>query len=365
MSEFVSDGPRAAEFRASCLDLAARKLRMPIGADLVLDEQDDPEAVRLDGPRLGEVIIAAARRYETPQAMPLMDLRVEKRDLLRRLGVAEAELDTHHYAAPLAAELMQRAADTLDAPFDPLMTGQVDAVRHVAERSDFVPIGMVIGPFSLAIKLMSDPIMAVARAARATEHPQVVLLKQSLELAYGAVQRSIEAQAAAGARAICMCEPAASTVYISPKRLDGPVNPFEVFVMEPLERLRRRFAELDVALIFHDCGELIDSFVSAFGRRLRPALLSLGSSRNLWEDAALVPDDVVLYGNLPTKHFYDDTQLPVERVEQLVCDLLSRMAASGHPFILGSECDVLAVSDTRETIVHKVDRMLKCDCGSA
>jgi hypothetical protein len=31
------------------LDLAARSLRMPIGADLVLNEQAEPEAVRMDG----------------------------------------------------------------------------------------------------------------------------------------------------------------------------------------------------------------------------------------------------------------------------------------------------------------------------
>jgi hypothetical protein len=35
-------------------------------------------------------------------------------------------------------------------------------------------------------------------------------------------------------------------------------------------------------------------------RRWSPVILSLGSSRVLWEDAQLVPKHVVLYGNLPS-----------------------------------------------------------------
>jgi len=42
-----------------------------------------------------------------------------------------------------------------------------------------------------------------------------------------------------------------------------------------------------------DCGDLTSEMTRAFATRLEPAVLSLGSSRNLWEDAALVPDSVV------------------------------------------------------------------------
>lgn len=356
-------GSRVAQFRQLCLDLAARGQRMPIGTDLVLHEKSDPEAIRLDGKRLGEVIIEAARRYETPLAMPLMDLRVEKRDLLRRLAVTDGDLDKFHFDQVLDEAVLARGRETLDAPFDPLMIGQVDAVRHVAQHSELLPIGMVIGPFSLVVKLMRDPIMAVARAGRTPNHAQVLLFVQMLELAEGAVLRSIRAQAEAGARAVCMCEPAANTVYISPRQLPGPRNPFEAFIMEPLERINAELAKLDVALIFHDCGELLDEFVAAFAQRLRPAMLSLGSSRQLWEDAAHVPDDIVLYGNLPTKHFYDDGELPIDRVEALTCDLMAKMRATGHPFILGSECDVLSVSGSHDLIARKVTRMLTCPCG--
>jgi len=100
--------------------------------------------------------------------------------------------------------------------------------------------------------------------------------------------------------------------------------------------------------------------VKEFAERLRPVILSLGSSRRLWEDAAFVPDDVVLFGNLPTKSFYSDAAMPLERVETLTLDLITRMKAVGHPFILGSECDVLHVPDAAATIRRKVDAMLSC-----
>jgi hypothetical protein len=101
--------------------------------------------------------------------------------------------------------------------------------------------------------------------------------------------------------------------------------------------------------------------VRSFGS-LQPVILSLGSSRKLWEDARLVPEDVILYGNLPTKHFYSDAMIGHDDVARLACDLLGRMRATGHPFILGSECDVLHVPEHAETIRRKVDTFVRCRC---
>ncbi len=98
--------------------------------------------------------------------------------------------------------------------------------------------------------------------------------------------------------------------------------------------------------------------MSAFAGRLSPSILSLGSSRRLWEDARLTPGNVVLFGNLPTKSFYSDAAMPVERVTALARELTGKMRATGHPHILGSECDVLHVPDAAATIRRKVDAML-------
>jgi hypothetical protein len=111
-------------------------------------------------------------------------------------------------------------------------------------------------------------------------------------------------------------------------------------------------------LISRDCGELTTTMVKEFGQRLHPLILSLGSLRRLWEDAAVVPKNIVLFGNLPTKNFCSDSVVPIERVEQLTLDLIDSMRTTGHPHILSSECDVLHVPDAADTIRRKVSIML-------
>jgi hypothetical protein len=75
----------------------------------------------------------------------------------------------------------------------------------------------------------------------------------------------------------------------------------------------------------------------------------------------LVPKDTVLYGNLPTKRFYA-SQLSTTEVERMANELVGKMRAVGHPFILGSECDVLSVRGSENEIASKVDAFMRCGC---
>jgi uroporphyrinogen-III decarboxylase len=222
---------------------------------------------------------------------------------------------------------------------------------------------MAIGPFSLMTKLMTDPITAIAVAGMGMtpeEDASVFLAERCLALAEMAIARSLEAQIKAGAKAVMICEPAANIVYLSPRQMNSGSDIFERFVMRPNLRIKNQLASAEVDLIFHDCGELNGSMVEQFATRLDPAILSLGSSRNLWEDAALVPKSVVLFGNLPTKKFYSDAAMPAEQVEAMTLELIGKMRAAGHPHILGSECDVLHVPEAASTIRRKVETMLTC-----
>jgi hypothetical protein len=227
---------------------------------------------------------------------------------------------------------------------------------------------MAIGPFSLTTRLMADPISAAAMAGSGVEKEEsdeVRLLEQCLRIAEAAVLRSVRSQVASGARALMICEPAACTAYISPRQLKAGSNIFECLVMESNLLIKAALDEAGCDLIFHDCGELIDPMVEAFATRLHPVILSLGSSRKLWEDARLVPGDVVLYGNLPSKSFYSDGAMPVDEVVRRTNDLADKMASCGHPHIMGSECDVLFVPEARNTIWKKVEALMGRPLGSA
>lgn len=348
--------------RRTIRELAERGLRMPIGTDLVLHEEKEPEAVRLDPPAFSVVLEKTARRYGTPFAVPLMDLQLEKKLLLSILGVPEGDAAAYHFHdAPTDAQRTAVRAG-LAQPLSPLMRANAEAIRLLAARCpDLTPCGMSIGPFSLMSKLLADPITPVYLAgagATAADDPEVALVERSLELALLVIERSVKAQLAAGAKMIFLAEPAANRVYLSPTQMEAGADIFDRYVMEPNRRVRDWIAAAGAELIFHCCGELTDAMIRKFGE-LDPAILSLGSSRPLWEVATLVPDTTVLYGNLPSKKFSSDRDLTDDQVRALARELIAKMKAIGRAFILGSECDILSVKGCECAIHRKVEAMLR------
>ncbi len=335
------------------LDLAASGLKMPIGTHLVLHDHADHALIPDDGGRLGRVIEEAARRFRCPMALPLMDLKLEKEALLSAHGIAAAEIDTFHFNEMPGADW--------DVPLTRRMEAVCGAIHHIATETDLLPVGMGIGPFSLMTKLISDPITPVFLAgdgATAEDEEEVAMLERLLEISAKTIRVYLNAQIQAGAKAIILCEPAANKVYFSPNQLELSYEIFDRYVMRLNREIREQLAAADVDLIFHDCGELTEGMVSRFAG-LDPAMISLGCSRQLWEDAALISKSTVLYGNLPTKQFYSDELVSVARVRELSDQLLERMREVNHPFILGSECDVLSVPGYEQTIKAKVDEFLK------
>jgi uroporphyrinogen-III decarboxylase len=211
---------------------------------------------------------------------------------------------------------------------------------------------------------MADPIVPTFLAGaggRAADEPEVALLEACLEISTTCVLRHVAQAVHAGAAAVFIAEPAANQVYFSPLQLAGGSDIFERCVLQPNRRIAGWLAEHEVDLIFHCCGEITDEMLDGFCT-LHPAMLSLGSSRRLWADAARVPKDIVLYGNLPSKMFYSDELMPAARVTELATGLLARMAACGHPFILGTECDTLHVPEYAAGIRAKVECLAGCAC---
>lgn len=340
------------------LNLAESGLRMPIGTDLILKEYPDHAERLLDGPRLGEVYMEGARRFNTPLVFPLMDLTIEKADLCRMLGVPAGEWDLFHFTEGPTAEDLKRVQAHLDDPPSPRMAAACGAIAHVAAcDGEYLPVGMGIGPFSFMVKLLEEPITTLYLANEDADEAEAEWVRTALEICTLVILRYARMQVAAGAKAICICEPAANQVYLSPVQLAADPGLFQRWVIATNLRLKALLNEEGVDLIFHDCGELTDDMVRAFNQ-LDPAILSLGSSRVLWEDAPLVDKRTVLYGNLPSKKFYSDKEITREAVAEQSRVLTQKMREAGHPFILGSECDVLHVPGTSRLIMQKVEAML-------
>lgn len=338
--------------RKTLLSLAARGHRVPIGTHLVLHRHPDHAEIILDGARLGEVIAESAAHYQSPLAMPLMDLSIEKDCLLRALGVPEDDIGGYHFDAP--PTLVKRFETT------PKMKAACGAIREVSKHSELLPMGMSIGPFSLMTKLVADPITPVFLAGTglsASEEAEVAVVENTIALGTEMILTYVKAQAQAGAKAIIVCEPAANLVYFSPNQLSESFEIFDRYVLSPMQRIRDAIESSGAELIFHDCGELTPEMVSRIAT-LNAAMVSLGSSRALWEDAERFPKSTVLYGNLPTKRFISPQLTPVQ-IERMANSLAAKMTDAAHPFILGSECDVLSVPGQETALMEKVHALLK------
>ncbi|MEN6373037.1 MAG: uroporphyrinogen decarboxylase family protein [Armatimonadota bacterium] len=339
------------------LDLAEKGLTMPIAADLVLHDYLDAEEILLDGKRLGQVLAETAHRFNTPLAVPHMDLELEKKALLSMIGIAPDEMAKFHFDSAPSSEDFETVRKKLKERAIPESQAQFDAITYIDTNTELFPIGMSIGPFSLMTKLVSDPITPVCLAGTgmtAEDDKEIALVESVLDFGMLIIMHNIQKQIDAGAMAIFVAEPAANKVYFSPNQIESGSDIFERYVMTFNQRMKNLMDANGVDLIFHCCGELTDYMVSKFAE-LDSAILSLGSSRKLWEDASLVPKTTVLFGNLPSKQFYSDDLITADQVIERGHELVEKMRRIGHPFILGSECDILSVPGCCEAIMSKAE----------
>jgi uroporphyrinogen-III decarboxylase len=344
------------------LDLAAQRHRVPMATDLVLREQPDAESILVDGNRLGRVIEEAAVRHRSPLAFPIIDLGVEKAGLVRRFGVHDVDAPAFLFPGAPSREDRERYFHHLRGAAPSVRVAAVlGALEHIARQPGLVAIGATIGPFTLATRLMGDATAAIqlaAGGATADDEPAVDLLACGLDLSLAYILRYVNLQIAAGARAIVVTEPAVAAGCFPPGRATGLEEAFDRFVLVPNQRIADRLADHGVDLILHCGSELAEGMLEELCS-FQPAMLGLGSSRRLWEDARVVPRDVVLYGNLPSDLFHSDGLMPVDRVATIAADLAARMEEIRHPFILGTESDTMHVEGAAHMIRSKVEAMLR------
>lgn len=346
------------------IELARQGRRMPIATHLVLHEKADPEAILLDGQRMAEVMLETAERFNNPLALPVMDLTLEKDILLRTMGIPASQTEAFHFDDIPDPELCARIAPDVDVLALPRLKANCAALSLLRDGGQVIPVGMSIGPFSLLTKLVRDPITAIYMAGTGVEpgdDDEVAMIHAVLKLSETIIHATCAAQIKAGARAIFLCEPAANLVYFSPNQIRDGSTVYDDFVTQPNLRLKAMFDATGTDLLFHDCGELIPEMITSFGK-LNPKVISFGSSVSLWEIEPYVAKDVVLFGNLPTKKFYSDEDVPLSGIANRVAEIEAKLRPSGHPYIISSECDVLSMPGYEKTIMAKVNAM--CGCGN-
>ena len=344
------------------IELTRKDVRVPIGVDMILHQYPDVNAILDDGKRMGEVLLEAARFYHSPIVMPHMDLMLEKDHLLSLMGIPVADRPAYHFSGCPSEAMVAEFKSKIKGPLGKRMEARNDAIRYVATQSTLLPMGISIGPFSLMTKLLADPITPIFLAGSGItgdDDPEVRAVEICLELALATVLRAIESQLDAGARTIIVAEPAANTVYLSPKQMEEGADIYDRFVLKPNAVMRKLVADRGAALIFHDCGSLSPEMIRKLNT-LHPEVFSFGSPVNLWEAADLVSKDTVLYGNLPSKRFMSDCLITVDEVKDMSRYLAERMREKNHPFMLGTECDVLCVHEHKEVIARKVDAFMTC-----
>ena len=117
--------------RSFYLDLAATGKRLPVGSHLVLHEKKDPQSILLDGKRLAALMIEPARRFDSPLALPVMDLTLEKDIMLSSLGIAAADIPTFHFhARPDPADIARVVG--MDVLASPRIKAGCDALATIA-----------------------------------------------------------------------------------------------------------------------------------------------------------------------------------------------------------------------------------------
>ena len=307
-------------------------------------------------------MLEAAERLDNPMALPVMDLTLEKDILLRTMGVRAGATAAFHFDRVPDPEQCANVTKDIDVTTHPRIRANCEALSILRDGGKAVPVGMGIGPFSLLTKLVKDPISAIFLAGDGVtpdEDNDVALIFAVLGLAESIVHANCAAQIRAGARAIFLCEPAANRVYLSPRQIRKGTSVYDKFVTEPNLRLKRLLDDNEVDLLFHDCGEVIPEMVTSFGK-LNPKIISLGSPVKLWEVEKYIAKDVVIFGNLPTRKFYSDDEVPLQAIDGLVAEIEEKLGASGHPFIVSSECDVLSMPGYEKTIMAKINAMCRC-----
>ncbi|MGB4217842.1 MAG: uroporphyrinogen decarboxylase family protein, partial [Bacillota bacterium] len=220
---------------------------------------------------------ALAERFKPDALFQVMDLSVEANalGLQVRFPLNESpSVEDHPVKSPDDLEQFSR----IDILKDGRIMAFLEAMREMKETIDMPIGGYVIGPFTLAGRMMGESEAAMA----AIDDPSG--LEQIVEFATERILRYGKALVSAGADMIAILEP--TGVILSPDQ-------FRQFSGKYVKRI---LDGLDTMGILHICGD--SNHIIPYMCETGAQGLSLDSDVDLPKAIELLPEDVVMIGNL-------------------------------------------------------------------
>lgn len=280
----------------------------------------DVEQMVHNGELQAKCMKAIADRYDMAAAVSLMDLSLEADAFGSKI------LFTKEEPPAVVDSIIETMEDAIALKVPSVGAGRtgesVKAISLVVETiTDRPVIAGVIGPFSLIGRLMDmQKVMVNCRRDPAILH---VLL----EKASAFITSYILALKEAGANGVFMAEPAAG--LLAPK-----FN--KEFSIPYVEKIRSACEDDDFLMIYHNCGNTLPLLADIVeGTNFR--VLHLGNAIDLEEALKLVPEDILVMGNIdPASAFCLSTP---EAMKEIVTGLLTRCSVYPH-FAISSGCDL-------------------------
>ncbi len=259
---------------------------------------------------------ALAERFKPDALFQVMDLSVEANalGLQVRFPLNESpSVEDHPVKSPDDLEQFSR----IDILKDGRIMAFLEAMREMKETIDMPIGGYVIGPFTLAGRMMGESEAAMAAIDDSSGLEQIVEFATERILRYG------KALVSAGADMIAILEP--TGVILSPDQ-------FRQFSGKYVKRI---LDGLDTMGILHICGD--SNHIIPYMCETGAQGLSLDSDVDLPKAIELLPEDVVMIGNLDPVACV--AQSTAEEVREASLQLLESM--SKYPnFIFSTGCDL-------------------------
>jgi len=255
-------------------------------------------------------------QFQPDGIFPFMDLTVEAEALGLEINFPEFENPSVKNHC-LKTEVDLKALRSRYKGLSGRMPVFIKVVENIAKNFHVIKGAYAIGPFTLAGELMGVSELCLNVILNSE------LVHSFVEFSTYVIKDYVKALLDAGAETVAILEP--SAVMLSPAQFEEFSGRYFSFLAE----------DLKAPLILHICGNSTHllkkmSNIGAFG-------LSLDNQVNLREASKIIPNSVVLIGNLdPVGIFLQSTP---EEVAKATRDLSSDMKGIKN-FILSSGCDL-------------------------